>query len=59
VAGAIEGLISASDAAPSVKFAVSGASAVLLVGYFASGWLYLKTSGPAAAATAASGTTPR
>ncbi len=59
VAGAIEGLISASDVAPSFKFAVSAASAVLLVGYFASGWLYLRTTGPAAAATAATGTTAR
>ena len=63
VAGAIEGLVSASDAAPAYKFAVSGASAVLLVCYFASGWAYLRgragAAAPAAAATAATGTTPR
>jgi len=59
VAGAIEGLISASDAAPSFKFAVSAASALLLAGYVVSGWLYLRTSGPAAAATGATGTTSR
>ena len=63
VAGAIEGLVSASDAAPAYKFAVSGASAVLLVCYFASGWAYLRgragATAPAAAATAATGTTPR
>jgi uncharacterized membrane protein SpoIIM required for sporulation len=43
VAGAIEGLLSASDAAPAYKFAVSGASAVLLACYFASGWAYLRS----------------
>ena len=63
VAGAIEGLVSASDAAPAYKFAVSGASAVLLVCYFASGWAYLRgrasATAPAAAATGATGTTPR
>jgi uncharacterized membrane protein SpoIIM required for sporulation/uncharacterized RDD family membrane protein YckC len=60
VAGAIEGLLSASDAAPAYKFAVSAASAVLLLGYFASGWVYLRTSRPrAAAATGATGTTSR
>ena len=63
VAGAIEGLVSASDAAPAYKFAVSGASAVLLVCYFASGWAYLRgrasAAAPAAAATGATGTTPR
>jgi uncharacterized membrane protein SpoIIM required for sporulation len=42
LAGTIEGLLSASDAAPAYKFAVSAASAVLLVFYFASGRRYLK-----------------
>src|SRR5439155_1662421 len=62
VAGAIEGLVSASDAAPAYKFAVSGASAVLLVCHFASGWAYLRgragAAAPAAGATAATGTAP-
>jgi len=61
VAGTIEGLLSASDAAPVYKFAVSAASAVLLACYFASGWAYLRSraSVAAAAATAATGMTPR
>ena len=62
LAGTIEGLLSASDAAPAYKFAVSAASAVLLACYFASGWVYLRSrasGAPAAAATAASGTTSR
>jgi len=63
LAGTIEGLLSASDAAPAYKFAVSAASAVLLACYFASGWAYLRSrasaAAPAAAATAATGTTPR
>ncbi len=42
VAGAIEGLLSASDAPPAYKFAVSAASGVLLGCYFASGRAYLK-----------------
>src|SRR2546428_790093 len=42
LAGTIEGLLSASDAAPAYKFAVSAASAVLLACYFASGRAYLK-----------------
>ena len=42
VAGSIEGLLSASDAAPALKYAVSAASAILLASYFASGWAYLK-----------------
>src|SRR5438552_403681 len=42
LAGTIEGLLSASDAAPAYKFAVSGGSAVLLACYLASGWAYLK-----------------
>ena len=41
VAGAIEGLLSASDAPAAYKFAVSAASAVLLACYFASGRAYL------------------
>ncbi len=63
LAGTIEGLLSASDAAPAYKFAVSGASAVLLACYFASGWTYLRSrasaAAPAAAATGATGMTPR
>src|SRR5437773_11343541 len=62
LAGTIEGLLSASDAAPAYQFAVSAASAVLLACYLASGWTYLRSrasaAGPAAA-TAATGTTPR
>jgi uncharacterized membrane protein SpoIIM required for sporulation/uncharacterized RDD family membrane protein YckC len=42
LAGTIEGLLSASDAAPVYKYAVSAASGVLLASYFASGWAYLK-----------------
>jgi len=62
LAGTIEGLLSASDAAPAYKFAVSAASALLLACFFASGWAYLRTrasAAPAAAATAATGTTSR
>src|SRR5437762_12041243 len=65
LAGTIEGLLSASDAAPAYKFAVSAASAVLLACYLASGWSYLRSRASAAApaaataATAATGTTPR
>jgi hypothetical protein len=62
LAGTIEGLLSASDAAPGYKFAVSAASAVLLACYFASGWSYLRSRASAAApaaATGATGTTPR
>jgi uncharacterized membrane protein SpoIIM required for sporulation/uncharacterized RDD family membrane protein YckC len=63
VAGAIEGLLSASDAPAAYKFAVSAASAVLLACYFASGRAYLRTRASAAAtavaATGATGTTPR
>src|SRR2546426_637129 len=61
--GTIEGLLSASDAAPAYKLAVSAASVVLLACYFASGWAYLRSqagaAAPAAAATGATGTTPR
>ena len=63
VAGAIEGLLSASDAPPAYKFAVSAASGVLLACYFASGRAYLRSQAGAAAtavaATGATGTTPR
>lgn len=63
LAGAIEGLLSASDAPPSVKFATSAASLVLLILYGASGRAYLKAQasvpGPGAAATATTGTIPR
>ena len=61
LAGTIEGLLSASDAAPAYKFTVSAASVVLLACYLASGWTYLRSqaSAPApAAATGATGTTP-
>jgi uncharacterized membrane protein SpoIIM required for sporulation len=63
LAGAIEGLLSASDAAPVYKYAVSAASVALLACYFASGWMYLRNRASAAAlaaaATGATGTTPR
>jgi uncharacterized membrane protein SpoIIM required for sporulation/uncharacterized RDD family membrane protein YckC len=42
LAGTVEGLLSASDAAPAYKYAVSAASVVLLACYFANGWWYLK-----------------
>jgi uncharacterized membrane protein SpoIIM required for sporulation/uncharacterized RDD family membrane protein YckC len=42
IAGTIEGLLSTSDAPAPVKFAVSGASAVLLGLYFTSGYRYVK-----------------
>jgi uncharacterized membrane protein SpoIIM required for sporulation/uncharacterized RDD family membrane protein YckC len=41
IAGTIEGLLSASDAPAALKYAVSGASAVLLGLYYASGYRYL------------------
>jgi len=62
LAGTIEGLLSASDAAPAYKLAVSAASVVLLTCYLASGWSYLRSRASAAApaaATGATGTTPR
>lgn len=40
IAGAIEGLLSASDAPAMLKYAVSAASAVFLVLYLLSGWAY-------------------
>jgi uncharacterized membrane protein SpoIIM required for sporulation len=42
VAGAIEGLLSASDAAPTLKVGVSAASALLLGLYFWNGWRVVK-----------------
>ncbi len=45
LAGVIEGLLSASDAPAPLKYAVSTATAVLLVLYFWSGQDYLKHSG--------------
>ncbi len=42
IAGTIEGLLSTSDAPAALKFAVSGASAVLLGLYFLNGYRYLK-----------------
>jgi len=42
IAGAIEGLLSASDAPATLKYAVSATTAVFLVLYLASGWAYLR-----------------
>ena len=42
LAGAIEGLLSASDAPASLKYAVSATTVALLILYFWSGWTYLK-----------------
>src|SRR6266702_4620376 len=42
IAGAIEGLLSASDAAAGYKYLTSALSVVLLAIYGASGWAYLK-----------------
>jgi len=44
IAGAIEGLLSTSDAPAIWKYGVSAATALLLLLYLASGWVYLKTS---------------
>jgi uncharacterized membrane protein SpoIIM required for sporulation len=44
IAGAIEGLLSASDAPAVWKYGVSAATVVVLLLYLASGWVYLKTS---------------
>jgi uncharacterized membrane protein SpoIIM required for sporulation len=44
IAGAIEGLLSTSDAPAALKFAVSGASAVLLVLYLLSGYASARTT---------------
>jgi uncharacterized membrane protein SpoIIM required for sporulation len=63
IAGTIEGLLSASDAPPAFKFAASGATLILIVLYFASGWICLRAqasgAAPAALATGATGTAPR
>ena len=45
IAGTIEGLLSASAAAPIWKYGVSAATAVLLVLYFANGYAYLNSAG--------------
>ncbi|MGH7607137.1 MAG: stage II sporulation protein M, partial [Gemmatimonadales bacterium] len=45
VAGAIEGLLSASTAAAGWKYGVSAATAVLLALYLASGWAYRREQG--------------
>jgi uncharacterized membrane protein SpoIIM required for sporulation len=52
IAGAIEGLLSTSDAPGALKFAVSGASAVLLVLYLLNGYRYLEKTAAAATPTA-------
>jgi uncharacterized membrane protein SpoIIM required for sporulation/uncharacterized RDD family membrane protein YckC len=44
IAGAIEGLLSASDAPAVWKYGVSATTAVFLLLYLASGWAHLKTS---------------
>jgi uncharacterized membrane protein SpoIIM required for sporulation/uncharacterized RDD family membrane protein YckC len=44
IAGAIEGLLSASDAPAVWKYGVSATTAVFLLLYLANGWGYLKTS---------------
>ena len=44
IAGAIEGLLSASDAPAVWKYGVSIATALFLLLYLASGWVFLKTS---------------
>src|SRR6266508_2130960 len=45
IAGTIEGLLSASAAAPIWKYGVSAATTVLLVLYFANGYAYLNSAG--------------
>jgi len=47
IAGAIEGLLSASDAPAVWKYGVSATTVVFLVLYFASGWAYRRTARPA------------
>jgi hypothetical protein len=42
IAGAIEGLLSTSDAPAVWKYGVSAATAVFLLLYLASGWAYLR-----------------
>lgn len=51
IAGTIEGLLSTSDAPAALKFAVSGASAVLLGLYFTNGYRYLKAEQGAQSST--------
>lgn len=46
IAGAIEGLLSASDAPATLKYGVSAATAVLLALYLASGWRHLSSERP-------------
>lgn len=48
IAGAIEGLLSTSDAPAIWKYGVSATTAVFLVLYLANGWAYLKASAPRA-----------
>jgi len=55
IAGTIEGLLSASAAAPIWKYGVSAATAVLLVLYFANGYAYLNSAGPPPPAGSSSG----
>jgi uncharacterized membrane protein SpoIIM required for sporulation/uncharacterized RDD family membrane protein YckC len=52
IAGAIEGLLSTSDAPAALKFAVGGASAVLLILYLLNGYRYLKETDASATPTA-------
>jgi len=60
LAGTIEGLLSTSDAPAGWKFAVSAASALLLVLYLTNGWRVRKaaTTTGAASGSAASASTP-
>lgn len=51
IAGTIEGLLSTSDAPAALKFAVSGASAVLLGLYFTNGYRYLRAEQGAQSST--------
>jgi uncharacterized membrane protein SpoIIM required for sporulation/uncharacterized RDD family membrane protein YckC len=46
IAGAIEGLLSASDAPAAWKYGVSAATVIFLVLYLASGWAHLKKEAP-------------
>src|SRR6266550_4408166 len=55
IAGTIEGLLSASAAAPIWKYGVSAATAVLLVLYFTNGYAYLNSAGPPPTAGSSSG----
>ena len=52
IAGTIEGLLSTSDAPAALKFAVSGASAVLLGLYLLNGYRFLRETAAAATPTA-------